>query len=513
MEQEELMHGLRWIAVGVLLGLGVSGSGRLAGGAEAQSDPAVLQHHKDASRDGHYVDPALTRAAAARMRRDVTINAVVAGRTYAQPLFWAAAGPGEKDLLFVATEQNQVSALDASSGAVVWQRTVGPPVPRSSLPCGNVDPLGITGTPVIDARSRTLFLAAMTTADGGGTKKHQIFALSIDDGTPRPGWPVDASAGARAGSVRFDSAVQHQRGALILLGDTLYVPYGGHFGDCGRYRGWVVGVPIANPAAPTAWATRAIGGGVWAPGGIASDGASLYVATGNTFGVTTWSDGEAVIRLAPDLQFSQKPTDFFTPTDWESLDLADADLGGSGPLLFRAPGATPSELIIALGKDGKAYLIDRANMGGVSAALARLEVSRGPIINAAAAYTTTRGTYVVFNGRGSGCPDGRTGDLTAIRVGATLPPTLAVAWCATQQGRGSPIVTTTDGKSDAIVWSVGAERDNRLRAFDGDTGAVIFDGGGPDDAMTRVERFQTPIAARGRIFVAGDDRLYAFTAR
>jgi len=507
------MQAVRWIAVAVVLGLGVSGSGRLAGGAEPQSDPAVLQHHKNATRDGHYVDPLLTKAAAARMRHDATFNAAVAGRTYAQPLFWAATSLGEKDLLFVVTEQNQVSALDASSGAVVWQRVVGTPVRRNSLPCGNVDPLGITGTPVIDARSRTLFLAAMTTPDGGATKNHQIFALSIDDGAPRPGWPVDVSARARAGSVTFDSAVQHQRGALALLGGMLYVPYGGHFGDCGEYRGWVVGVPTANPAALTAWATRATGGGVWAPGGIASDGTSIYVATGNTFGATAWSDGEAIIRLAPDLRFSRQPTDFFTPTNWESLDQADEDLGGSGPILFRAPGASPSELIVALGKDGKAYLIDRATMGGISAALARLEVSRGPIINAAAAYTTTQGTYVVFNGRGVGCPDGRVGDLTAIRIGAASPPTLAVAWCATQQGRGSPIVTTTDGKSDAIVWSVGAERDNRLRAFDGDTGAVIFDGGGPDDAMSRVQRFQTPIAAQGRIFVAGDDRLHAFTTQ
>src|SRR5262249_36497974 len=160
------------------------------------------------------------------------------------------------------------------------------------LPCGNIDPLGVTGTPTIDLASRILYLDAMTTPDGGITKKHLIFALGVDSGALIPDWPVDVNASASFNGVAFDSSVQNQRGALQLLNDTLYVPYGGHSGDCGSFHGWVVGVPVVTPAAVQAWATRALGGGAWSVSGVATDGISLYVATGNTFHAVNWSDGE-----------------------------------------------------------------------------------------------------------------------------------------------------------------------------------------------------------------------------
>jgi outer membrane protein assembly factor BamB len=498
------------LSAAVLVAVGLQ-AGRAGSNA---IEVSVLQYHKNGTRDGLYADPAFTRAAAARMRIDTSFNAPLQGPTHAQPLFWAAAGPRGRDLVVAATAQNQVHAFDASSGAVVWQRSLGPPVRRSSLPCGNIDPVGITGTPVIDAASRTLLFDAMTTPDGGLTTKHLIYGLSIDDGATRPGWPVDVGAAVRVGSQAFESGLQNQRGALALLGGTLYVPYGGHFGDCGSYRGWVVGVPLSSPSRPIAWTTRAVGGGVWAPGGVAVDGQSIYVATGNTFNASGWSDGEAIIRLPPDLAFSRQPADFFAPVDWPTLDATDSDLGGSGPVLLEVPGTTPSRLVVALGKNGDAYLIDRANMGGVSAGLARRRVSGDPIITAAASYSTNRGTYVVLKGGGIDCPAGQSGDLTAIRIEATAPPTITVAWCANQNGGGSPIVTTTDGRSEAVVWSIGAQGDNRLYAFDGDTGQVLLGDGSADNVMSpRIRRYQTPIAAKGRIFVATDTRLYAFTSR
>jgi hypothetical protein len=230
------------------------------------------------------------------------------------------------------------------------------------LPCGNIDPLGITGTPVIDPTSRTLFLAAMTTPDGGATKQHRIFALSLASG---------------------------------------------------------------------------------------------------------WEDGEAVIRLHPGPAFSRQPRDYFATANWAALDARDADLGGvgqsssAGRLRAPRPSWSPS------GRMAWATLLDRANLGGMGSPLARQQVSREPITGAAAAYATRRGTYVVFSGRGIGCPE-------------------------------------------AIVWSVGAEGDNRLHGVDGDTGQPIFDGGGPGATMARIRRYQTPVAAKGRIFVAGDERVYAF---
>ena len=173
----------------------------------------VLQFHNSPTRDGLYVDGNFTRAAAAKLRRDTRFSAQVAGPTYAQPLY-VEGGPGGKDLLIVATEQNQVSAFDGTTGAVVWQKTLAAPAKRANLPCGNIPTLGVTGTPVIDAASRTLVVAAMTL--DGGQPKHKIYALSLDDGNVKPGWPVNVD-GIRSGSFTFESRVQNQRGGLIVV--------------------------------------------------------------------------------------------------------------------------------------------------------------------------------------------------------------------------------------------------------------------------------------------------------
>jgi hypothetical protein len=185
-------------------------------------------------------------------------------------------------------------------------------------------------------------------------------------------------------------------------------------------------------------------------------------------------------------------------------------MSGSGPILMTVPGATPAQLVVALGKDGNVYLLDQKNLGGITAPLSILHASLSEIINAAAAYTTQKGSYVVFKGPGVGCP---AGNLTGVKITATSPPKVVPGYCADQHGYGSPMVTTIDGHSEAVVWAVGSENTNRLYGFDGDTGAVIFAGGGAGDAMTYVRRYVTPIAAKGKLYVAGDDRIYAFVTK
>jgi outer membrane protein assembly factor BamB len=476
-------------------------------GGEQQS---VVTYHGDPARSGHYVVPGLTWERARQVRSDSAFRAEVAGHVYAQPLYWKpSAGPG---VVVVATEDNVVQAVNAATGAPVWRRSLGAPVPRSDLPCGNIDPMGITGTPAIDARTQSVILDAMTNGSGGRGPLHLVFALSLRDGSVLPGWPVNVADALRARGLSFEPEVQGQRGALLVQDGSAYVPYGGHWGDCGRYRGWVVRFPLDAPTKVSAWSTRGPAGGIWAPGGIASDGRSLYVATGNTIGSNSWSDGEAIIRLSPQLTTSTAHRDFFAPADWRELDDRDADLGGVAPLPLDLPGSDGTRgLILALGKNGKAYLADRDDLGGIGGELASDEVAKSSVRTAPAMWRTKTGVMIAFAGHGVACPAAQSGSgLVTLAITGGARPAIRTAWCAPLDGAGAPIVTTSDGTHDPIVWVTGAEGDGRLHGFRGDTGEELFGGNGAD-AMQGLRRFGTILAADGRLYVAGDGKVYAFT--
>src|SRR5205807_6103836 len=152
----------------------------------------VTQFHNHDSRDGLYVDSAFTPAAAANLMRDLNFDGTIVGDVYAQPLY-IDDGPGGRPTIIAVTESNNVYALDAVDGSVIWQRDVGDPVLQDDLTClgGNIDQHGVTGTPIVDLASRALFFNAMITPDGGITKKHLLFSLNTDTGDINPGWPVD----------------------------------------------------------------------------------------------------------------------------------------------------------------------------------------------------------------------------------------------------------------------------------------------------------------------------------
>src|SRR6266566_5489202 len=341
----------------------------------------VTQEHNHLSRDGLYIDSAFTRSAAVYVKRNLNFNGTISGNVYAQPLY-VEGGPGGRAKVIVATESNNVYALDAVTGTVIWQRNVGPPV-TSGLPCGNISPLGITGTPVVDLGSRSLFFDAMV---DGVTKKHFIYSLNVDTGATNAGWPVDVNATASYNGIPFVSLAQENRGALALVNGIVYNSYSGYLGDCGNYHGWVVGVDINNPSNVHGWATTAIGGGIWGHGGVASDGINMFVVTGNTFNTGgVWSGGEAIIRLQAGPVWSGQPTDYWAPTNWLSLDNSDTDLGGVSATVIDVPDATPSQLVLALGKDRNAYLLNRNNLGGIT----------GPVAQAEVANSTMRGTSAV----------------------------------------------------------------------------------------------------------------------
>ena len=472
---------------------------------------SILTYHNDGARSGRYVMPRLTWQRAGAMHLDPDFDARIEGRIYAQPLFWHDR-QSDRKLVIVATEDDVVYGLDAHDGKVAWKKSLGRPAPRSVLPCGNIAPLGITGTPVIDGIKDAIYLDAMVEAEDRSGPQHLVFGLSARDGAVLPGFPVNVSEALRARGMAFVPRVQNQRGALLIAENKLFIPYGGHFGDCGQYHGWVVGIDLNDPRSVAAWSTRAAGGGIWAPGGISYDGRSLFVATGNTKDARDWADGEAIIRLGLDLKTSTDPRDFFAPTDWKALDDSDVDLGGVNALPLDVSGPDgKTALLLALGKDGKAYLLDRTSLGGIGGARAVERVARNAILTAPAVIPTRNGSLVAFEGSGTSCPNRvSTGGLTVLRIEAHPAPKISTAWCGDIRGRGAPIVTTGEDNSNPIVWMVGAEGDDRLHGFRADTGAPVFTGGGPAESMQGLRHFVTVLASDDRLFVAGDGRIYAF---
>jgi hypothetical protein len=326
---------------------------------------------------------------------------------------------------------------------------------------------------------------------------------------------VAVEIAAQYNGATFTAANQQQRPALGIVGNILYVAYGS-MRDCDPYNGWLVGVPINNPATVTAWAAATSGnsqrGAIWGVGGVASVGENPFVTTGNTYNTgNNWDGGEAVIRFQPGPIFSGSTTDFWAPTNWLDLDNNDLDLGGSGPLLVDVPGATPSHLVVALGKDGNAYLLNRDNLGGITQPIATRHITNQAIIQAAATYRTNQVTYVACRASQY--------ELSAFRITVSNPPTLVPGWSVDRSGGlgcSSPFVTSTDGISNMIVWVVGSEDngtpgDQRLHGYNGDTSDVVYAGGGADELMAGTHSYSTTgIVARGRIYVATDNKVYAF---
>lgn len=470
------------------------------GGVPGNAQVNVTQEHNNPSRDGVYIDAAFTPSAAASLMRDLNFDGTIVGHVYAQPLY-IEGGP-DGPMIIAVTESNNVYALNAITGAVIWQRTdIGPSV-SSGLPCSNINPVGITGTPVVDLASRRLFFDALI---DGTIKKHFVYSLDVDTGATTPGWPVDVNATASYHGMTFESRIQEERGALALVDGVVYVAYSGESGDCDNYHGWVVGVDINSPTNVHAWATTAVGGGIWGHGGVASDGSNMFVVTGNTFNTGgNWMGGEAIIRLQRGPTWTGQPTDYWAPTNWLHLDITDTDLGGVSATVIDVRGATPSRLVLALGKDSNAYLLNRDNPGGVTSPVAQANVFGTNRGTSTVAYETNQGMYFAFHNEANA--------IKAYRITRTIPPTIVFAWSQNQTGRGSPWVTATSRTDNTIVWVVGTtgQGDQRLHGYDGDTGTEIYSGGGANELMTGTRQWNTGIVARGRVYFGADNKIYAF---
>jgi hypothetical protein len=480
----------------------------------AQSSESVLQRGKNSQRTANFVEPSLSIAAvkSAKFGPDTTFNAAAkfTGNLEGVPLFVAGATPG-KGMYIVASHgggNSVITAIDETTGATLWSK---------NIPSGN----GVRSTPVIDAASGTIYTALDSTTGGN---HFEIHALSIANmGAEVAGWPVNpanlvSNASAMFGS--YDTGKMIQRGALSLVNGTLYVPFGGVYGDGPPYKGFVVAINAANPAQKGAWSAAGDRSGLWNGGGLASDGTAIFATTSNGSD-GTHQDSEEVVRITGMGNSTHDAKDVFYPTSWKTWDGQDNDFGASSPQVLQFSGTCQS-LVVAPSKPGHLFFLDPANLGGANGTTPLRELVLATNANpngeykvfyaAPTAYISASGVHVALEARvDAACPTAGGDQLVSVKIDmSTTPPTPKVAWCVPVQGgedRHSPISTSTDGASNAIVWFV---FNSGLAAYDGDVGGPALFTSTP---CGNVQKQTSPIAADGHVVVGADGRLCSYSVQ
>jgi hypothetical protein len=381
----------------------------------------------------------------------------------------------------------------------------------------------------VDRGAGTLYVAGLATAAGARAEIYKVTALDVKSGINRPGWPA-AIAPPSVSGVAFDPSVQQQRGALTLDRGVLYVPFGGYFGDCGAYHGWIVGLPTGAPERQEAYATAGRKAGIWAAGGVAVDPQGrLYAATGNGASAAGRAEfGNSVIRLMTSpLRFTAAPRDFFTPSNAARLSETDTDLGSTAPLVLPdLPQSSTPHLVFIAGKQGVGYLINRDDMGGVghgSGITGEAVYSRcifgtceggGFAVGSATAYWDggVAGRLILVPGRGrQPAPCGGTGGIVALRLG--LAPgarraSFGIAWCSpSMQDPGAPSVSG-EGPDGGVVWVVDHRKD-ALYALDARSGRAVYVSHDAD-VLHGTHQFITPAVWGGRVYVGDGQEVVAY---
>jgi outer membrane protein assembly factor BamB len=404
-------------------------------------------YHGDNTRSG-YAGPTSVSCAAPGWK-----SQPLDGTIYAEPLAF-------QGKIFVATENDSVYALNERTGALVWRTHLGQPVPRSALPCGDIDPTGITGTPVIDPATKTIYAVAFEVPGS-----HYLVALNTDDGTTRFSRSADPPGS--------DPLVQQQRAALSLGNGRVYIPFGGLFGDCGQYHGWVAGIradgsgDMASYQVPTGRE-----GGIWAPSGAALDSyGNLFVASGNGASSSIFDHGNSVIELSPEL----KELGYFAPSNWAQLNRGDADLGSVGPTFVG------SGTIFQIGKEGIGYLLSSTNLGGIGGQ----QYSAKVCSSAYGGDAVAGGTVFVP------CSNG----LVALGLS---PAAFTVSWRGPSFPAGPPIVTGN------VVWTTDTSS-GTLYGFDAMSGTELY-----SFSVGHVTRFTTPLSGGGQLIIGAGDVVLSF---
>lgn len=260
------------------------------------------------------------------------------GAVYAEPLLVGGQ-------VIVATENDTVYAVNAQTGQIVWHTNLGRPMPLSNLPCGDIDPLGITGTPVYDPQTGLVFAVAEIQGPA-----HVLFGLDVKTGQVKVRRLVDPPG--------INPQAYQQRAALALSDSMVYVAFGGLDGDCGHYLGTVVASRTDGTGSLLTYTVPATNqGGIWGPSGPSIDAeGNLYVSVGNGAATGgTWDHTDSVLKLSPDLKLE----DAFAPQSWAPDNAQDLDLGSLGAVFL------PNGLLFIQGKSNKGYLLRANHLGGI----------------------------------------------------------------------------------------------------------------------------------------------------
>jgi outer membrane protein assembly factor BamB len=305
--------------------------------------PVWTTYHKDNTRSGNDpTAPDITPAAVAWN------SPFLDGFVFAQPLVY-------NNRVYVATENNTIYALDLPTGNVVWSKHLVAPLDQAAagVTCQlNIAIVGITGTPVIDANSNTIYALLQL----GSPQGHAVIGLDTETGDGR-----FLAGGDPPGA---NTATQFNRPALALGNGRVYVSYGQ--ADCGTYHGTIVGVPT-DGSAPVVYTVPSVNrGAFWGPSGPAIDGdGNVWVASGDGKETVNFDHTSTLIKLSPTLQ----ELGYFVPSNWAQINAGGLDLGSAGPLLL------PDGLVFQAGKNKIAYLVSQATPGGKGGQLASFPIN------------------------------------------------------------------------------------------------------------------------------------------
>jgi uncharacterized protein (TIGR03437 family) len=502
-------------------------------GANAQ--PSVTTYRNNLSRSGeNLTETILTPANVNQTQFGKIVSLQVDGQLYAQPLYLASvaiSGKGVHNVVFVATEHDSVYAFDADSftgpnGLPLWQvnlvdTVAGETTARVAdvLNCPTIAPeLGITGTPVIDPSTNTLYVVAMTTRDG--LIFHRLHALDVASGAERQGSPVliaasvsgtgDRALSSSSSSVNFDAYFYKNRAGLLLVNGTIYTAWTSHC-DSRTYHGWIIAYDAVSLRQVAVFNTTPNGyqGSIWMGGAAPAADAegNIYAVSGNGRFDAGGSDlGDSVIKLS---SAGLTVLDSFTPFNQLDLDQQDIDLGSGGALLLpdAAGSLTHPRLMISSGKEGRIYLLDRDRMGrfnpgGDSQIVQSITGAIGPVF----------GSPAYFNGTLYFSPSEDKVKAFAVSGAHIGTSPLSQSSRAFYYPGAVPAVSA-NGSSNGIVWVVEGGFGGTLHAFDAANLAneLYNSQMNPSrDALGSFVKFSVPTIANGRVYVGTGNALAVF---